>query len=107
MTEDVTGIGVTEYSDRPSPPVWFWVISILAALWYLLEVWGFYRVVSMTDDVFRTMPEDQQRFYQNMPLWVNTAFAGEVFGGVLGCLALLLSVTLRAHCRCEGFRLQV
>jgi len=77
-------------SAKTSPPVWFWVISVLALLWYLVDMSAFFLRVLMTDDVIKTMPEQQQQFLQNIPLWVNIVFAGEVFGGTLGSIALLL-----------------
>jgi hypothetical protein len=90
MNVDTTKTGAMESSDKTSPPVWFWVISIIALLWYLMDMSAFYMRVFMTDDVIKAMPENQQHLYRNMPLWVNIVFAAEVFGGVLGCVGLLL-----------------
>ncbi len=90
MNEDATPIDATEGSDKTSPPVWFWVISIIALLWYLMDMSAFFMRVLMADDVIRAMPENQQHLYWNIPLWVNIVFAGEVFGGALGCVGLLL-----------------
>ncbi len=75
----------TESSQKTSPAVWFWVISIIALLWFLMDMSAFFMRVLMTDIVIKAMPENQQHLYRNMPLWVNIVFAGEVFGGVLGC----------------------
>ena len=80
----------TESSQKTSPAVWFWVISIIALLWFLMDMSAFFMRVLMTDIVIKAMPENQQHLYRNMPLWVNIVFAGEVFGGVLGCVGLLL-----------------
>ncbi len=77
-------------SDKTSPPVWFWVISIVALLWYLMDTSAFFMRVFMTDDAMKAMPENQQHLFQNIPLWVNIVFACEVFGGTLGCIGLLL-----------------
>ncbi len=90
MNEDATETDATESSDKTSPPVWFWVISIIALLWYLMDMSAFFMRVLMTDDVIKAMPDNQQHLYRNMPLWVNIVFAGEVFGGALGCVGLLL-----------------
>ncbi len=88
MSEDSTD--AMEGSDKTSPPVWFWVISIVALLWYLMDISAFFMRVFMTDDAIKAMPENQQHFFQNIPLWVNIVFACEVFGGTLGSAALLL-----------------
>ncbi len=90
MNEDSTETSATESSDKTSTPVWFWVISIVALLWYLMDMSAFFMRVFMTDDAIRAMPENQQHFFQNIPLWVNIVFACEVFGGTLGCAGLLL-----------------
>jgi len=90
VNEDATETDATESSDKTSPPVWFWVISIIALLWYLMDMSAFSMRVLMTDDFIKAMPENQQHLYRNMPLWVNIVFAGEVFGGALGCVGLLL-----------------
>lgn len=90
MNEDATKTDATESSLNTSPPIWFWVISIIALLWFLMDMSAFFMRVLMTEDVISAMPENQQHLYRNMPLWVNIVFAGEVFGGTLGCVALLL-----------------
>jgi len=81
---------MNENSAKTSPPVWFWVITVVALLWYLVDMSAFFMRVVMTDDAIKLMPEHQQQFFQNIPLWVNIVFAGEVFGGTLGCIAMLL-----------------
>ena len=80
----------TKGSHETSPPVWFWVISVMALLWFLMDTSAFVMRVFMTDDVVRAMPENQQHLYRDMPVWVNIVFAGEVFGGAFGCVGLLL-----------------
>ena len=76
-------------TTKASVPVWFWIISILALLWYLMDMSAFVMRVFMLDEMLKTMPEKQQQLYQTMPQWVNIVFAAEVFGGVLGSISLL------------------
>lgn len=90
MDDGATETDATESSGKTRPPVWFWVISIIPLLWYLMDMSAFFMRVFMTDDVIKAMPDNQQHLYRNMPLWVNIVFAGEVFGGALGCVGLLL-----------------
>jgi len=90
MNENSTETSATESSDKTSPPVWFWVISIIALLWYLMDMSAFFMRVFMTGDAIMAMPENQQLLFKNFPLWVNIVFACEVFGGTLGCIGLLL-----------------
>ncbi len=71
-------------------PKWFWVVTILALLWYLMDMSAFIMRVFMLETMLNGMPEVQQGLYLNMPVWVNLVFAAEVFGGVLGSVCLLL-----------------
>jgi len=55
MNEDATGSDAMESSDKPSPPVWFWVTSIIALLWYLMDVSAFFMRVLMTEEAINAM----------------------------------------------------
>lgn len=63
---------------------------MLALLWYVMDMSAFYMRLTMTDDAISAMPEGQQHLFRDIPKWVNVVFAAEVFGGVLGSVALLL-----------------
>ncbi|GAA6137088.1 hypothetical protein NBRC116583_08350 [Arenicella sp. 4NH20-0111] len=71
-------------------PMWYWLIAIIALLWYLMDMSAFSMRVFMLEDMIEAMPDEQQALYLGMPNWVNTVFAIEVVGGVLGSLCLLL-----------------
>lgn len=73
-----------------SVPVWFWLLAIAGLLWYLMDASVFYMRVFGGDMAMANVPENQQMLYKNMPSWVNVVFALEVFGGLLGCIGLLL-----------------
>ena len=90
MNDAPNQTAATQRSDTTSPPVWFWVVSAIALVWYLMDTSAFLMRVLLLDDFIKEMPENQQLLYRNMPLWVNVVFAGEVFGGALGCVGLLL-----------------
>jgi hypothetical protein len=79
----------TDASPPSSAPAWFRIVSIAALLWFLMDTFAFFMRLFMTEDAINRMPEDQQFLYRNIPLWVNVAFAGEVFAGVFGSIALL------------------
>lgn len=76
--------------DKTSPSIMFWVISIVALLWYLMDTSAFFMRVFMSDEALLAMSENQRQQIQNTPLWVNVVFAFEVFGGTLGSVGLLL-----------------
>jgi hypothetical protein len=77
-------------SHTGPPPVWFRVIAVVALLWFLMDISAFFMRVLMTENGINAMPANQQHLYRNMPHWVNVVFAGEVFGGALGSVGLLL-----------------
>lgn len=72
------------------PPVWFWLISVVALIWNLVGVMAYIIDSLMTDEAKATLSEAQQAMYSNMPSWVTGAYAIAVFGGTLGCICLLI-----------------
>ena len=90
MDDDSAAAQTTQASTTGSIPIWFWVVSALGLAWYLMDTSAFFMRVLMTEEVINTMPANQQHLYRDIPLWVNIAFACEVFGGTLGCISLLL-----------------
>ncbi len=77
-------------STRVRPPIWFWIVSVLALLWNLLGVMAYLAQVNMTDEALAALPEAERTLYENQPMWATMAFAIAVWGGALGSLALLL-----------------
>lgn len=71
-------------------PVWYWVVSVIGLLWFLMDFSAFYMRVFALEQAMQSMSEGQRGLYSNMPSWVNFAFALEVFGGLSGCVGLLL-----------------
>ncbi|WP_297703879.1 hypothetical protein [uncultured Eudoraea sp.] len=72
------------------PPVWFWIVSILALLWNLMGVMSYLEQAYMTDEMKEQYTADQLTLMDGIPAWVTAAFAIAVWGGLLGCIALLL-----------------
>lgn len=79
-----------ENTSKIKPPAWFWVVSILALLWNLLGAMAYLSQAFLTDEMKTAIPEDQLELMESTPAWVTAAFAIAVWGGVLGCIALLL-----------------
>ena len=78
-------------------PIWFWMIGILCLLWNLVGVYIFYVQVTLPADVIADMPPDERALYENLPFWVIGCFALGVFGGTLGCLALIFKRVWAVH----------
>lgn len=78
-------------SSTNKPPVWFWIVSVLALLWNGFGVLAYLGRAFITDEAIAALPEEQQaEFLIEFPSWVTAAFALAVFCGALGSLALLL-----------------
>jgi len=73
-------------SKSSNPPKWFWIISGIGLVWNLLGVAAF--INQMTMDL-SGLAEAERIFYETTPGWAISGFAVAVFGGSLGCLALL------------------
>ena len=72
------------------PPRSFYIIGIAALIWNLIGVMTYVMQVTMNDAAMAALPEDQQAFIQNSPIWVTAAFAIAVNAGALGCILLLV-----------------
>jgi hypothetical protein len=66
----------------------FWAIAAVAFVWNIMGASNF--VVQMTADSLAAYPEAYHPIIENRPGWATAAFAMAVFGGVLGCLLLLV-----------------
>lgn len=70
--------------------MWFKVVSCIALLWNLLGLMAFVMQITMSQEAIAALPENQQPLYDNVPFWVNVAFACAVIFGTLGCVGLVL-----------------
>jgi len=78
---------MTNVTTRPK---WFSILAIVALVWNILGIFGFFSTVLMTEEMLAAMPEAEQEMNRNTPLWTNIAFAVAVFAGTLGSLGLVL-----------------
>ncbi|WP_047245372.1 hypothetical protein [Maribacter thermophilus] len=72
------------------PPMWFWIVSIVALLWNLIGVVSYLGQAFMTDEDLALLSEAERELIETQPAWVTAAFALAVWGGTLGCIFLLL-----------------
>jgi hypothetical protein len=80
-----------EENSINKPPIWFWIVSVLALIWNGLGVMAYLGRAFATEEMIAALPEEQQaEFLVEYPAWYTAAFAIAVFAGALGCLALLL-----------------
>lgn len=79
-----------ENISRIKPPVWFWVISVIALLWNLMGAYAYLVDAYTSIEDLEAMTQTQRELYESRPSWAIGAFAIAVWGGVLGSIALLL-----------------
>jgi len=73
------------------PPIWYWIISVIALIWNGLGVMQYLARAYATDEMIATLTEEAQaEFLVEHPAWYTAAFAIAVFCGALGALSLLL-----------------
>lgn len=71
-------------------PAWFKIVAVVALLWNLLGCFAFFSDLRLSPEDLAKLPEAQQALYAARPGWAVAATAVAVFGGVLGCIGLLL-----------------
>ncbi len=72
------------------PTVSYWIIAVIALIWYIMGVMSYLRQVYMTDDMMASMTPEQQELLANTPAWSTGLFAVAVFAGLLGSFLLLM-----------------
>jgi len=75
-------------------PSWFKTFAIVSLVWNLMGVMAFITQLLMTPEALVALPQAEQDLIANTPLLATIAFAFAVFGGAIGCLALLMKKTI-------------
>jgi len=75
-------------------PMSFWLITIVMLLWNVMGSINLLWQLTASADVLAAFPKAHRAIIMDRPLWATIGFAIGVFGGVLGCLLLMLRKTL-------------
>jgi hypothetical protein len=88
----VTAIPMNPAASTIAPSKWFWAIAVLGLAWSLFGVFQFLATAGANvQGLMATgMTRQQAELYAGLPLWMPVAFAAGVFGGVAGCVLLLM-----------------
>ena len=78
------------HSASVKPPLWFWVVAALMLLWNGLGAVAYIADATMSAEALKAMPDAERALRESRPAWATAAFAVAVFGGVVGCLLLLV-----------------
>ena len=78
--------------QKTALPVWFWVVAVLGLAWNIFGVIQFLGSLSATPESLAAngLTPEQAAVMLGYPKWMTIAFAVGVFGGLLGCVLLLM-----------------
>jgi hypothetical protein len=74
----------------PGRPWHLWAVGIIGGLWSVMGVVSFMLTQMNVEAVMSRFPPQQRAYFESFPLWAVALWAIGVFGGVVGCLLLLL-----------------
>src|SRR3970282_2150883 len=77
-------------TTAPGRPWHLWSIGIIGGLWSSIGVLSFMLTQMNVEAVMSRFPPQQREYFESFPLWAVAFWAIGVFGGVIGCLLLLL-----------------
>lgn len=77
-------------ANSNKPPIWFWIVSVIALIWNGLGVDGYLGQAYNTERYRNAFTEEQLEIAASLPSWITGAFAIAVFAGLFGSLGLLL-----------------
>lgn len=81
----------------PVRPWHLWLIGILGGLWSAIGVVSFMLTQVKFEALMSRFPPQQREYFESFPFWAVLFWAIGVFGGVIGCLLLLLKNRLAFH----------
>jgi len=86
-------------TQRPTQgrPWHLWVVGIVGGLWSAMGVVSFMLTQMKVEAVMSRFPPPQRAYFESFPLWAVAFWAIAVFGGVIGCLLLLLKNRFAFH----------
>jgi len=77
--------------NNPGKARWhFWVVAIIALLWNAMGAMDYLMTQTKNEEYMSNFTQQQLDFFYGLPVWVESAWAIAVWGGVLGAILLLL-----------------
>ena len=77
-------------SKLNKPPIWYWIVSVIALVWNGLGVDGYLGQAYNTERYRSSYTKEQLEIAASLPSWMMGAFAIAVFSAVIGVIGLLL-----------------
>ena len=79
-------------STLPRPPLWYWVVAILALLWQATGCYFYVVQVRMDATDLAQLPQGQAAAFAAMQSWQWALFAIAVWSGLAGAIGLLARI---------------
>jgi lipid-A-disaccharide synthase-like uncharacterized protein len=89
-TTEEESVSEAQGTKTPGRPWHLWLIGIIGGLWSSIGVISFTLTQMNVEAVMSRFPPQQREYFESFPLWAVAFWAIGVFGGVIGCLLLLL-----------------
>jgi hypothetical protein len=77
-------------NSKVKPPIWFWIVSVIALLWNAMGVDQYIGQAYKTERWRAAITDEQMEMISNFPSWLTGAFAIAVFAGLIGSIGLLI-----------------
>jgi hypothetical protein len=77
-------------TTTPGRPWHLWLVGIIGGLWSAIGVLSFMLTQMNVEAVMSQFPPQQREYFESFPWWAVAFWAIGVFGGVIGCLLLLV-----------------
>ena len=74
----------------PKAPWHLWVVGILGLVWNAGGAFDFVMTNTQNEQYMAAFTPEQLEFFYGFPMWITVTWAVAVWGGVFGCVALLL-----------------
>ena len=80
----------SQTGNNVKAPWHLWVVGIVGLLWSAMGAMDYVMTKLRVESYMAAFTPEQLEFFYGFPIWVNAAWAIAVWGGVIGCLLLLL-----------------
>jgi hypothetical protein len=77
-------------TKRERRPWHLWLIGLIGGFWTSMGAVSFILTQMNVEAVMSQFPPEQREYFESFPLWTDAFWALGVFGGVIGCVLLLL-----------------
>lgn len=77
-------------AERAPTPIHLWIIGVVALLWDSMGAYDYLMTQTQNASYMAKFTQEQLDYFYGFPMWVEVFWALAVWGGLLGCILLLL-----------------